>query len=220
MILLGIETSTRRSSVALTQDGDCLFEVSHDAPRGHGVFLGPAVRAALDAAGAPPDGVAVGTGPGLYTGLRVGMVTAIVFAAARRVPMVGIGGLDVLIARARLDGVTGPVVATLDARRGQVFWRVDRPDDPAAPDGPVVGAQATLDALLAEFAHAGTPAHVVGEVGVSAPSWPSAVDLLTLAAPRFAHGDTVAPDALRPVYLRDADVRIGWTERTVPAGAP
>jgi len=226
MILLGAETSTRRSSVAVTVDGRLVHEETHDAPRGHGAFLAPALRRALDAVDGAPDGVAVGTGPGLYTGLRVGMATAAAFASAREIPLVGITGLEVLVARARSDGATGPVVATLDARRGQVFWLVDVPlPTPVAPVapvgavGPVVGTQDGLGEVLAALAAAGTPAHVIGEVGAPELTWPTAADLLALAAPRFAAGEGVAPGALQPIYLRDADVRIGWAERTAPVPA-
>ncbi len=220
MILLGIETSTRRSSVAIAVEGVVVHEVSHDAPRGHGAFLAPAIREALDAVDAAPDGVAVGIGPGLYTGLRVGMATAAAFASARGIPIVGITGLEALVARARNAGAEGAVVATIDARRGQVFWLVDEPagevDTEGAAHGPVVGTSEELEAILASLWGAHAQVEVIGEVGAPEAAFPSAVELLELATPRFAQGATVGPGALRPVYLRDADVRIGWTERTVP----
>jgi len=223
MILLGIETSTRRSSVAIAVDGVCVHEATHDAPRGHGAFVAPAIRQALDAVEGRPDGIAVGIGPGLYTGLRVGMATAAAFASARGIPLVGITGLEALIARARNESVQGAIVATIDARRGQVFWLVDEPSgDVASPDpaqAPVVGTLDELETLVRRLSAAHAQVHVTGEVGATHASFPSAVELLQLAAPRFARGETIGPDALRPVYLRDADVRIGWTERTVPSVA-
>jgi tRNA threonylcarbamoyladenosine biosynthesis protein TsaB len=223
MILLGIETSTRRSSVAIAVDGVLVLEVSHDAPRGHGAFLAPAIRQALDAVDDAPDGVAVGIGPGLYTGLRVGMATAAAFASARGIPLVGITGLDSLVARARHEGPSAAVVATIDARRGQVFWLVAEPAGDVGLEGaahvPVVGTFDELEAVIAPLTLRPTPVRVIGEVGAADVSYPSAVELLELATPRFLRGETVGPDALRPVYLRDADVRIGWTERTVPSAA-
>jgi tRNA A37 threonylcarbamoyladenosine modification protein TsaB len=78
----------------------------------------------------------------------------------------------------------------------------------------VVGTRAQLDAEVAEVAaRSGRVAHVVGEVGADRITLPDAADLLHLAATRFTRGETVAPEALRPEYLRDADVRIGWAER-------
>lgn len=224
MILLGIETSTRRSSVAVAVDGVLVLEVSNDAPRGHGAFLAPAIRRALDAVDDAPDGVAVGVGPGLYTGLRVGMATAAAFANARGIPLVGITGLEGLVARAHHEGASAAVVATIDARRGQVFWLVDEPAGDAGAGGavhaPVVGTLAELEAVIASLPLGPAPVRVIGEVGAADVSYPSAVELLELATPRFVRGATVSADALRPVYLRDADVRIGWTERTVPSAAP
>ena len=232
MRVLGIETSTARSSVALLDDGRVCAHVAHVDARGHGAFLAPALRRALDAADGPVDAVAVGVGPGLYTGLRVGMATAAAYAAARHLPVVGVSGLDTLASRAAADA--GPAAAgatwvtTLDARRGQWFWAVHTGERPDPVAGPHVGTRAELDADLARLAADG-PVHVVGEaadpVGEE-PDRPDAADTARLAAARLAavpaaeRAATFAPAALRPVYLRDADVRIGWDVRGGRAGTP
>jgi len=242
VIVLGIETSTRRSSVAIVRGTELLAHAEHDAPRGHGAFLAPAVQRCLDAAGlgvAELDGVAVGTGPGLYTGLRVGMATAAALASARALPLVGIGGLETMAAGsdAPADHV---LVTTLDARRGQAFWAVHVTDVDAGADGsggsagagagvgvvrrcseaPVVGTLELLDATVARLAHDG-PVRVIGEVAVTTPTWPDAAVLARLAHPRLVAGEQVEPSLLEPVYLRDADVRIGWRERGgVRGGVP
>jgi tRNA threonylcarbamoyladenosine biosynthesis protein TsaB len=242
VIVLGIETSTRRSSVAIVRGTELLAHAQHDAPRGHGAFLAPAVQRCLVVAGlgvAELDGMAVGTGPGLYTGLRVGMATAAALASARALPLVGIGGLETMAAGsdAPADHV---LVTTLDARRGQAFWAVhvtdgdagsDDPGGSAVPgagvlrrcsEAPVVGTLELLEATVARLAHDG-PVRVIGEVAVETPTWPDAAVLARLAHPRLAAGEQVDPPLLEPVYLRDADVRIGWRERGgvrggVPAG--
>lgn len=214
MIVLGVETSTARSSVALLVDGALVAHVAHEDPRGHGAFLAPAMRSCLDAAPGAPDAVAVGTGPGLYTGLRVGMATAGAFASARGLPVVGVGGMDALALGAGVLDAT--VVTTLDARRGQVFWAVHRSAGAALHriGGPRVGSRDELDADVARLAAQG-PVRVVGEVGAETVLRPDASDTARLAVQRL----TDAPDdrydaaALVPVYLRDADVRIGWDER-------
>ncbi|MFP4634546.1 MAG: tRNA (adenosine(37)-N6)-threonylcarbamoyltransferase complex dimerization subunit type 1 TsaB, partial [Nitriliruptoraceae bacterium] len=104
MLVLSLETSTSRTSVALVEHDHVLASASLGRPRGHGRFLAPAIRFCLDQADVDVDrihGVAVGLGPGLYTGLRVGIATAQTFAAARQLPTVGLCGLDVLAFRVR-----------------------------------------------------------------------------------------------------------------------
>jgi tRNA threonylcarbamoyladenosine biosynthesis protein TsaB len=222
MNVLGIETSTARSSVALLVDGEVVVHVTHEDARGHGAFLAPAMRRCLDSRHRV-DAVAVGTGPGLYTGLRVGMATAAAFASARAVPVVGVGGMDALLLGSGVNDTT--VVTTLDARRGQVFWAVHEPsagegarvDGTPRVDGPRVGSSDELDAVLVELTSRGHVA-VIGEVGASGAAAllrPDAADTARLALRTLAEvpHDTLVPEALVPVYLRDADVRIGWAER-------
>ena len=214
MIVLGIETSTARSSVALLVEGDVVAHVAHEDARGHGAFLAPAIRRCIDAAPGAVDVVAVGTGPGLYTGLRVGMATAGAFAAARGLPVVGVGGMDALALGCGITDRT--VVTTLDARRGQVFWAVHHPDGPGLHrDGePRVGTRDELDDLIVRLAEDGTVL-VVGEIGGDAIARPDAADTARLAVRSLAHTppERFVASALTPVYLRDADVRIGWDER-------
>jgi tRNA threonylcarbamoyladenosine biosynthesis protein TsaB len=236
MIVLGIETSTARSSVAVLSDGAVAATEHRVDARGHGAFIGPAVRRCLDAVGGAValDAVAVGTGPGLYTGLRVGMATAAALASARGLPIVGVGGLDVLAHQAREDAEEsdGCIVTTLDARRGQVFWQVFGAGR-SATDGPLVGSRAQLDEAVAALAAHG-PVRIVGEIATETVLRPDAVALVHLAlaqlkavtvsgepAGRAQLAATFAPAMLSPVYLRDADVRIGWNERGgVRAGGP
>jgi tRNA threonylcarbamoyladenosine biosynthesis protein TsaB len=227
MNVLGIETSTARSSVALLVDGEVVVHVAHEDARGHGAFLAPAMRRCLDS-GHRVDAVAVGTGPGLYTGLRVGMATASAFASARGIPVVGVGGMDALMLGCGVGDTT--VVTTLDARRGQVFWAVHEPgagdgardgardgaeaDESVRVDGPRVGSRDELDAVVEELASRG-PVAVVGEIGAADVLRPDAADTARLALRTLAatSHDALVPEALVPVYLRDADVRIGWAER-------
>lgn len=235
MIVLGIDTSTARSSVAIVEaDGGAgdgadlgarvLAAAAHEDARGHGAFLAPAVAACLAEAGldvAALDGVAVGTGPGLYTGLRIGMATASALAWARGLPIAGVGGLDAMVVAARRDPdlAAVPLVAVLDARRGQWFHAT------AAAAGTATSAPAVgdADAVAAALAAAGPDAHAIGEVptGLASvdparPGWtplrPDAADVALLALPALRAGG-VDPAALAPAYLREADVRIGWAER-------
>ena len=226
MIVLGIETSTARSSVAVLVDGAVAATEHHEDARGHGAFLAPAVRRSLDAVGGAGGlgAIGVGTGPGLYTGLRVGMATAAALASARGVPVIGIGGLDVLarMAAPELESQHAVVVTTLDARRGQVFWAVHQgaAGERADTSGrdPQVGTREQLDGVVTALRAQG-PVRIVGEIGADTVLRPDAVTLAELAAEELAvahaEGDPgrFVPAALSAVYLRDADVRIGWNER-------
>src|SRR3712207_8568560 len=91
----------------------------------HGEQLAPMISRALADAGAlrqDVTAVAVGVGPGPYTGLRVGIVTARTFALVLGIPVYGVCSLDVLAAAAVDGGVGEPFLATTDARRKELFW--------------------------------------------------------------------------------------------------
>jgi tRNA threonylcarbamoyladenosine biosynthesis protein TsaB len=163
MLVLGLETSTARSSVALVDTDRVVASASLGVARRHGEFLAPAIAFCLEQAGIEVDrihGVAVGVGPGLFTGLRVGLATAQTFAAARQLPVVGLSGLDVLAFRARYS--RRAICAVLDARRGELFWAFYR----TAPGGvqrdsePVVGR---IEQLTAEIEAYGDDVLVIGD---------------------------------------------------------
>jgi tRNA threonylcarbamoyladenosine biosynthesis protein TsaB len=229
MLVLTVETSTPRSSVALVDQDGTVAQAALGVPRRHGEFIAPAIAFCLEQSGrtaADVSGVAVGLGPGLYTGLRVGIATAQAFAAARQLPVVGMCGLDVLAFQTR--HVRRLVCATLDARRGEVFWafyrnvpggvqrlgelRVGRPDEltaeleSAGEDCLVVGDGGVRYAQDLEGVHT---ADVAGATGL----YPDAAALGALAVPRFIREETERPGALQPIYLRTADAKIGWQQR-------
>jgi tRNA threonylcarbamoyladenosine biosynthesis protein TsaB len=229
MLVLGIETSTSRSSVALVDQDRVVASASLGMPRRHGEFVAPAIRFCLDQAGADVSrvtGVAVGLGPGLFTGLRVGIATAQAFAAALDLPVVGLAGLDVLAFRVRYSRRL--ICAAIDARRGELFWGLYR----ASPGGVQrVGdlQVGTAQELVAELEATGEETLVVGDgtlryrpelaradgAELAGPdlAWPDAADLAELAVPRFVREETHQPSELRPLYLRQADARIGWETR-------
>ena len=155
-MLLAFDTASAAVTVAL-HDGERVVASSTvvDAMR-HGELLAPGITAVLDEAGVPRQDVtaiAVGVGPGPFTGLRVGLVTARTLGAVLEVPVYGICTLDVLAVEAFDAGATGgqPFLVATDARRKEVYWatydedgsRLDGPyvskPHEVRTDGPVVG---------------------------------------------------------------------------------
>ncbi|MCO7238342.1 tRNA (adenosine(37)-N6)-threonylcarbamoyltransferase complex dimerization subunit type 1 TsaB [Aeromicrobium sp. CnD17-E] len=171
MLLLAIDTSGPAVSVAV-HDGDQVVGTAQgEGTMAHGELLAPAVRDALADAGrsaADLTDVAVGVGPGPFTGLRVGIVTARTLAATLGLTSHGVCSLDALALDA---GLGREHLVAIDARRKEVYWaryvpdadgvarRVDGPhvDKPAElarlhPDLPVVGRGATLYADVLDAA--------------------------------------------------------------------
>lgn len=180
MLLLAFDTATPTVTVAV-HDGSSVVGEAHGAgTMAHGELLAPAISDALASAGAQMSDltdVAVGVGPGPFTGLRVGVVTALTLGSTLGVTTHGVCSLDVVAAA--VDPVDDFLVAT-DARRKEVYWarysagrRVEGPDvlapaDLAArfPDLPVHGPGAglydgVLQAVSAEAPRAADLARIV-----------------------------------------------------------
>jgi tRNA threonylcarbamoyladenosine biosynthesis protein TsaB len=143
MRLLAFDTATPATTVALSGVSNVVY-TERDDPRagerpGHATRLLPLTAMVLDRAGIGWDGVdriAVGVGPGTFTGLRIGIATARAVARARSIPLVGVSTLQslALAGPAASDILVGydTVLAVLDARRGEVFaasWRMDEVED-------------------------------------------------------------------------------------------
>ena len=127
MLILAIDTSTSAITVALHDDTRVLATESHLDPRAHTEWVSPLIASCLASAGrAPSDltAVAVGNGPGPFTGLRVGIVTGLTMGHALGVPVHGICSLDVLAAQAAeaAGGGEGELLVATDARRKEVYW--------------------------------------------------------------------------------------------------
>lgn len=215
--MLALDTATPAVTVAVHDGERVRAHASHVGGQRHGELLAPAIDEVLATAGAAPGDltcVAAGIGPGPFTGLRVGLVTARAFGDALGVPVYGVGTLDVL---AWQSGLTEPFLVAADARRKEVYWAryadaytprtepaVDRPDDVATPE-PVVGQGAVLypDAFP----------------DAREPVYPDAAALADLAVHRLAEGLPL-PEP-RPLYLRRPDVAApGPRKPVLPAGHP
>ena len=171
-MLLAFDTATPFVTVALHDGEDVLVELVSDRPMKHGEQLAPLIAQALDQAGIVRQdltAIAVGVGPGPFTGLRVGLVTARTLAFVLEIPVYGVCTLDILAVEALDTGaVSGEFVVATDARRKEVYLarydedgaRLEGPlvDKPAvlATDRPVVGEGATL--YPEAFPHAAGPA--------------------------------------------------------------
>lgn len=213
---LAIASATAQVSVAIASPSGS-GSISVDAGRRHGETLAPAIEALTQLTGCPlasVELVAVDAGPGLFTGLRVGVATAKALAAALGVPLAAGCSLDLLAAPHRRAG--RPVVSVVDARRGEVFWAAYGTHGERLTEPSVVSPD-QLAAVLTEYPDAlivGDGARRYSEVlGVDAMApasdHPSAAILATVAAELPAS----APELVQAMYIRGPDVRIGWETR-------
>lgn len=228
MLLLAIETSTARSSVALAGEDGVLAAAELGRDRRHGEFVTLAISELLHHAGRTVGDlthVAGGIGPGLYTGLRVGLVTAATIATTRDLPCVAVAGPDAVAHRVR--HTDRRIAVALDARRKEVHLGQYAPGVDAAVRRGELGVGTPQEAAAA-LQGDGTPLLLVGDgrvqvaehldgvdvvLGGPDTAQPTAADLALVALRAIADGATGGPEVLRPLYLREADARIGWEER-------
>ena len=226
MRILAVETATPASSVALGEDAELVAMSVQVDRRGHVGFLIPAIDFCFERAGWSPedlDLIAVDVGPGPYTGIRAGISAAQGIAAAVGVPVVTTSSLALLALRA----ATGrrKIWPIVEVRRGQVA---------TAPFSPVPGGVVrdgpteivTPHELGARIDADGTEALLVGDwsalpesiytgshhTKVGRPRYPAADVLLEIAMLRAERDDYGAPEAIRPLYLREPDAAINWSE--------
>lgn len=236
MLLLCLDTATPNVRVALGADGAVLGEVglAHRPDRGrprprHAEQVAPAVEYLCRECGVTLDqlaAVAVGVGPGLFTGLRVGVASARALANVLRVPVVGLASLDLVAFPLRHTGRLVCVVT--DARRREVYWSVYRPVpgglQRATPYavGPPADVVAELEARGGEAVVAGDGALVHAELfgrldhvvaaGVEH-AWPGAAAMVELATARVAREEFSPPGEVLPMYLRASDAELAAADR-------
>ena len=227
MRILGIETATGASSVALVEDQEVVASASRGGKRGHDSFLVPAIDFCFGQAGWKPehiDLVVVDTGPGLFTGIRVGIATAQGLAAMLGVPIMAASSLDALALRA----ATGRrhIWPLVDVRRGEVAVAGYQP----VPGGAVMDSRPELagyehlrgilesdpyDVLVVGDFEV-LPASVLrglSRVKTGRPRYPSAATLAHLVVARAERGEIGHPDEVRPSYMREPDVTLGSVHR-------
>jgi tRNA threonylcarbamoyladenosine biosynthesis protein TsaB len=246
MTLLAIETATDLVGAALLRDDGGLAERSHEGGRAHAELLAPSIEEVCAVSGCALgdlDALAVDVGPGLFTGLRVGVATAKALGQALDLGVIGVTSLDILAAAAAT--LAGPdrarwVVAVVDARRGEVFPAAYAVGDGGHGD-PVDPAPARIDPgepftpgalveLLGALVSEG-PVVVVGDgavryaallgacpgvdLGLAARiAAPPPACLARLASRRLSEGsEPLDPRDVVPEYRRHADARINWEVR-------
>jgi tRNA threonylcarbamoyl adenosine modification protein YeaZ len=206
VLLLALDTATSAVTVAL-HDGDAVVaEESAVDRRRHGELLAVFIDKALRSIGAGRGdltAVAVGTGPGPYTGLRAGLVTARVLASALRIRLDGVCSLDVIAAAAQAEAAGAEFLVATDARRREVYW-AQYSADGQRRSGPHVSRPADLPPALAV---AGEAALIYPELSDRAldSAFPSGAQLAVMAAARLARGEP--PEPAEPRYLRRPDAR-------------
>lgn len=198
--VLAFETSTRRGSCALWEGDRLVKEACHEVPNAHGEQLPRLLEACIVETGwsrSSLDRIAVGIGPGSFTGLRVGIALAQGIALGLTRPLVGIGSLEALA----WAGAGELRVALIDARRGELFVQIYGRDDAplsealALPREEVVGWLA--ERVTETPVYLGEPA---SELGLGAPllGLPGAAQVAELALQR-------EPVAFEALYVRAAD---------------
>jgi len=207
-LILGIDTATSAIAAALHDGVDVVADDARVDPRGHTEHLAPLVERVLASAGVRPGDltdIAVGTGPGPFTGLRVGLVTAVTMGHALGVPVHGVCSLDALAENASWL-MEGELLVATDARRKEVYWATYAATDSTARrlTDPAVARPAELAADLRSLPTVGRGPELypglfpdpVGPLDVDAGA------LVRLAARRMAAGE---PMPVEPLYLRRPD---------------
>lgn len=211
VLLLAFDTATPAVTAALHDGERVLAESTVVDARRHGELLVPAIDRVMATAGralTELTGVVVGVGPGPYTGLRVGLVTAAAFGDALGVPVHGVCTLDGLAWAAGEAGLDGPFTVATDARRKEVYWaRYEGPG--LRVTEPAVNRPADIAAAVAGLPAVGAGAALYPEVFTGHrpdPAHQSAGALAALAARRLAGGADFEPPL--PLYLRRPDAQV------------
>ena len=220
MKLLAFETSTEACSVALWVDGQ-VYERFEIAPRRHTELALPWAEALLAEAGlarSQLDAIAVGRGPGAFTGVRLGIAVAQGIALALERPVLAVSTLAALAMQAKTEG---RCIAAIDARMGEVYWAAFEADGegvcplttetvckPAQVEVPAGPDWVGRDWVGVGTGFAAEDAALQQRLGarllrVDATALPHAMDVAKLGAHAFARGEGMAPERIEPAYLRN-----------------
>jgi tRNA threonylcarbamoyladenosine biosynthesis protein TsaB len=226
--ILALDASGDRSTIGVHTAAGAVFEVETDAGRKHGRDLIPAVRDLLRRAGVRPmdlDLIAVGLGPGSYTGMRIGLTAARTLAYAAGARLAGLDSLEAVAQNAPADALRVAVVG--DAQRGDVYAADFAREAPGAtlvslgpsrieplpawaanlpPDALVLGVGLRSATIRASLPRA---VDVDPDAPIHRPSGRRLIDL----ALRALDAPAIDPDALEPNYLRRSAAEDQWDAR-------
>ncbi|HEX2382153.1 MAG TPA: tRNA (adenosine(37)-N6)-threonylcarbamoyltransferase complex dimerization subunit type 1 TsaB [Acidimicrobiales bacterium] len=229
MLILGLESSTVQVGAAVGGHEGVLAQAHSARGKRHAENLTPTIdfvrrQARVDFR--EIGCVAVDLGPGLFTGLRVGIASAKALAHALRVPMIGVASLDLLAFPVRFSQRL--IVAAIDARRGELFYAMYR-QVPGGLQRLTSYQVGTPEDLASELMASGEDCLLVGDGAVryrdrfegltkveaadSGLAYPTASSLVQLAHARALREEWVQPWELEPLYLRAPDAEINWSMR-------
>jgi len=213
VLLLALDTSTPTVVAGIVElpagPGEPRELATRRLPGGrqHGELLTPAALAVCEQAGrslAELDALVCGTGPGPFTGLRVGMVTAAALGDALGVPVYGVCSLDGIAATAATAGTGEPLLVVTDARRREVYWAAYDADGHRVA-GPNVDTPVAIAELIDDLRPTAATGAAAAELGLPVLdiAAPTPVGLVAVAAPELRAG--TPPEPLTPQYLRRPD---------------
>jgi tRNA threonylcarbamoyladenosine biosynthesis protein TsaB len=229
MLILGVESSTVQVGAAIGGHEGVLAQAHSARGKRHAENLTPTIdfvrrqaRVDLREIGC----VAVDLGPGLFTGLRVGIASAKALAQALRVPMIGVASLDLLAFPVRFSNRL--IVVAIDARRGEVFYAFYR-QVPGGVQRLTPHQVGNPEDVASELVATGEDCLLVGdgivrywdrfdgltrvELADSGLAYPTASSLVQLAHAQALREQWVQPWELEPLYLRAPDAEINWSMR-------
>lgn len=221
MLVIALDTSTPAVTAGLVRLGERPVSLADRVTvnaRAHGELLAPHVREVLAEAGcglADVDAIVVGAGPGPFTGLRAGMVTAGSLGHAADKPVHPVCGLDAIAAQIADDA---PALVVTDARRREVYWAAYEAGTRARTTGPHV--QRPDDVAASELGiriGGGEKAELVAGIESVGPQHPSPVGLVEAARSELLADAEPAP--LVPLYLRRPDAQAPGPPKPVSPGA-
>ncbi len=229
MLILGIETATVQAGCAIGGHEGVLASAHSAKGKRHAENLVPAIDFICEQAQVTLDDiglVAVDVGPGLFTGLRVGVATAKAIAFGLRVPMIAVSSLDLLAFPVRFSNRL--IVTAIDARRGELYYAFYR-QVPGGVQRLGEHQLGTPDDLASELLATPEEVLLVGDGAIRyaedfeglakvelvdrGNSHPSAASLVQLAHAQALREEFGRPDEIEPIYLRRPDAEINWSVR-------
>jgi len=245
VLALAVESATETAAVCLADENGLLGTVVAARGRRHTETIAPAIESLCRLTGlflSDLDVLGVDIGPGLFTGLRVGVGTVKALSFALGVPVVTATSLEILAHALARSGLTADrlLVPVVDARRGGVFSARFRSDPTgvadstgvADPTGAAGEAVWTPETLAADLAAQSGPVVVAGDGALRYAARFASVPGITLAGPAYVSPPVTVLAGLSvarglagrvhvgaevvPRYLRDVDARINWGQRTAP----